>query len=78
MRIFKTLLLSGVAVILIAVNFAVGEERATAPQDCPKEKKKVCIEETVAGHTVKHPAYTNECLAAKFGAKVLNDGDCPH
>ena len=52
--------------------------RAFAAEDCPKEKRKVCIEETVAGHTFKHPALTNECLAAKFGGKILNEGDCPH
>jgi hypothetical protein len=52
--------------------------RAFAAEDCPKERRKVCIQETVDGHTFKHPAYTNECLAARFGGKILNEGDCPH
>ena len=49
-----------------------------AAEDCPKEKRRVCIEETLGGHTFKHPAYTNECLAAKFGGKIVNEGDCAH
>jgi hypothetical protein len=46
--------------------------------DCPTEKRKVCIQETIAGHTFKHEATTNECLMAKWSsdAKILNDGDC--
>jgi hypothetical protein len=51
---------------------------AFAAQDCPKEKRTVCVEETIVGHTFKHPALTNECLAAKFGGKIRNEGDCPH
>jgi hypothetical protein len=69
--------LPGLTVILV-MSFAPIGGRAMAADDCPKEKRKVCIQETVAGHTFKHPAYTNECLAAKFGGKVMNDGDCPH
>ena len=67
-------LLAAIAATMIAAPFG---GRAWA-EDCPKEKKNVCIQETKAGHTFKHPAYTNECLAAKFGGKILNEGDCPH
>jgi hypothetical protein len=46
--------------------------------DCPTEKRQVCIQETIAGHTLKHEATTKECLIAKWGsdAKILNEGDC--
>lgn len=73
MRIVRMTLLS----LLAASATAAISARAFA-EDCPKETRKVCVEETIAGHTFKHPATTNECLAAKFGGKILNDGDCPH
>jgi hypothetical protein len=77
MRIVRTsAVLVLVAMAATVISAAAG--RALAENDCPKEKRKVCIQETLGGHTIKHPAYTNECLAAKFGGKVLNDGDCPH
>jgi hypothetical protein len=69
----KSLLLLVTATVICSIG-----GRAFAAEDCPKEKRKVCIQETVAGHTFKHPALTNECLAAKFGGKILNEGDCPH
>ena len=59
---------------LIATSIS---SRALA-EGCPKERRKVCIEETLGGHTLKHSAFTNECLAAKFGGKILNEGDCSH
>jgi hypothetical protein len=44
----------------------------------PNRKRKLCIQETVAGHTFKHDATTNECLMAKWSsdAKILNEGAC--
>ena len=79
MRIFRktSLLAVSAAVAATVICTAIGG-RAFAADPCPTEKRKVCIVETLGGHTIKHLAYTNECLAAKFGAKVLNDGDCPH
>ena len=46
--------------------------------DCPVEKRKVCVQETIAGQTFTHEARTNECLVAKWTskAKILNDGAC--
>jgi hypothetical protein len=74
----KTSLLAVLAAVAATVIFTPFGGRAFAADPCPTEKRKVCIVETLGGHTIKHPAYTNECLAAKFGAKVLNEGDCPH
>jgi hypothetical protein len=61
----------------IAASVTIVPIRAIAA-DCPTEKRKVCIQETIAGHTFKHEATTNECLMAKWSsdAKILNDGDC--
>jgi hypothetical protein len=74
----KMSLLAALAVATATVIFAPFGGHAFAADVCPTEKRKVCIEETLGGHTFQHPAYTNECLAAKFGAKVINDGDCKH
>jgi hypothetical protein len=73
----KTSLLALAAAAVPGI-FALFGSHAFAADVCPTEKRKVCIEETLGGHTFQHPAYTNECLAAKFGAKILNDGDCKH
>jgi hypothetical protein len=61
----------------IAASVTIVPIRAIAA-DCPTEKRKLCIQETVAGHTFKHEATTNECLMAKWSsdAKILNEGDC--
>jgi hypothetical protein len=72
----KTSLLAVSAAVAATVIFAPFGGCAFAADPCPTEKRKVCIEETLYGHTFKHPAYTNECLATKFGAKILYDGDC--
>jgi hypothetical protein len=77
-KLGKTSLRAVLAAITATVIFAPFVGRAFASDACPTEKRKVCIVETLGGHTIKHLAYTNECLAAKFGAKVLNDGDCAH
>jgi hypothetical protein len=77
MRILRLIssLLTLVTVTAISVSIA---GRVFAAEDCQKERRKVCIQETLGGHTFKHPAYTNECLAARFGGKISNEGDCPH
>ncbi|HEY1983143.1 MAG TPA: hypothetical protein VGH13_23930 [Xanthobacteraceae bacterium] len=71
----RGLLLALSAVITATVTIA--PIRAIAA-DCPTEKRKLCIQETVAGHTFKHEATTNECLMAKWSsdAKILNEGGC--
>jgi hypothetical protein len=76
MRILgRTILLALSAVITATVTIV--PIRAIAA-DCPTEKRKLCIQETVAGHTFKHDATTNECLMAKWSsdAKILNEGAC--
>jgi hypothetical protein len=62
---------------IVALVIVVPFGRAFA-DDCPTEKRKVCVQETIAGHTFTHEANTNECLVAKWSssAKILHDGDC--
>ena len=75
----KTSLLAVLAAIAATVLCAPLGGRAFAADDCPTVKRKVCVQETIAGHSFKHEATTNECLIAKWttDAKILNDGDCP-
>lgn len=72
-----SLLALSTAVVAATISVSI-VSRAFAADDCPTEKRKVCVEETIAGHTFKHPAMTNECLAKKFGGTIVNEGDCPH
>ena len=62
---------------VITTTVTVVPIRAIAA-DCPTEKRKLCIQETVAGHTFKHEATTNECLMTKWSsdAKIINEGGC--
>ena len=68
---------------LLVLSAAMAATVSTMPgralaDDCPVDKRKVCVQETIAGHTFTHEARTNECLVAKWTskAKILNDGDC--
>ena len=45
----------------------VSDRGAFAAQHCPKEKRTVCVEETIVGHTFKHPA-----LVRYFNRRSLN------
>ncbi len=77
MRIFSGVTALFVLSAAVAATATVVPTRVFAA-DCPTEKRKVCVQETIAGHTFKHEATTNECLIAKWSsdAKILNDGDC--
>lgn len=77
MRIFSEVTALFALSVAIAATVTAVPTRAFAA-DCPSEKRKVCVQETIAGHTFKHEATTNECLIAKWSsdAKILNDGNC--
>jgi hypothetical protein len=68
-----SVLCAAIVALVIAVPFG-----GAFADDCPTAKRKVCVQETIAGHTFTHEATTNECLIAKWSssAKILNDGDC--